>query len=206
MQHERKISRCLTDALDVVHDGVIVLRGNGSLVHANAAAEALLARGDRLRRFADGVVASNPCDNRKLQHAIHATRMHGGVVQKKSGDACAASPPTIVIGRHRRGWPLVVTVLPARHAILADRDSQAVMLYVVDPNHALLMTAHTLREEFGLTPREASLTSRLAQAASLTEAARELGISVGTARQYLKAIFEKIGVHSQAELLRVVRR
>lgn len=198
MERERKLSRCLTDALDVVHDGVIILSANGSVAHANAAAEALLARGDRLRRTADGVVASNLCDDRKLQRAIYATRVGVGVG--------TVSPPTIVIGSHRRGWPLVVTVLPARHAILADRDLQAVMLYVVDPSQAFAMTAQTLSEEFGLTPREASLTSQLAHAASLTEAACELGISAGTARQYLKAIFEKIGVHSQVELLRVVRR
>lgn len=61
-------------------------------------------------------------------------------------------------------------------------------------------------EEYGLTPREASLTGQLVQETSLTEAACELVIFAGTARQYLMAIFEKLGVHSQAELLRAVQR
>ena len=55
-------------------------------------------------------------------------------------------------------------------------------------------------------PRETSLTGQLAQETSLTEAAGEPAISAGTTGQYVKAIFEKIGVHSQVQLLRAVQR
>src|SRR5690606_33122681 len=54
----------------------------------------------------------------------------------------------------------------------------------------------------GLTPAEARLAARLRFGLSLKEAAEELGISVNTARNQLKSVFEKLGVNRQADLVR----
>ncbi|WP_421866258.1 alpha/beta fold hydrolase [Parvibaculum sp.] len=58
------------------------------------------------------------------------------------------------------------------------------------------------RSAFGLTPAEARLAARLRFGLSLKEASGELGISVNTARNQLKSVFEKLGVNRQADLVR----
>lgn len=64
--------------------------------------------------------------------------------------------------------------------------------------------ASRLRSRHGLTPAEARLAQALDWGATVKEAANTFGISEGTARQQLKAIFRKVGVSRQAELIRAI--
>lgn len=62
--------------------------------------------------------------------------------------------------------------------------------------------AKDLLARYGLTSAEARLAQALDGGASVKDAAVSFGISEGTARQQLKAVFRKIGVTRQAELIR----
>jgi DNA-binding CsgD family transcriptional regulator len=59
-----------------------------------------------------------------------------------------------------------------------------------------------LRELYTLTAVEARLATRLSQGQSVEEAAAEMGVTVNTARAYLKRIYSKIGVRRQSDLIR----
>jgi DNA-binding CsgD family transcriptional regulator len=63
-----------------------------------------------------------------------------------------------------------------------------------------------MRLQFGLSPRQATLTAMLFSGRSVKEAAIMLGITEGSARQYLKLIFRKTGARRQADLVRLVSR
>ena len=58
------------------------------------------------------------------------------------------------------------------------------------------------RETFGLTPAEARLAAHLKDGYSLKEAAEKLNVSVNTARNQIKSVFEKLGVNRQSDLIR----
>lgn len=62
--------------------------------------------------------------------------------------------------------------------------------------------AGNLLSRYGLTSAEGRLAQALDRGASVKEAAAAFGISEGTARQQLKAIFRKIGIVRQSELIR----
>jgi pimeloyl-ACP methyl ester carboxylesterase/DNA-binding CsgD family transcriptional regulator len=62
----------------------------------------------------------------------------------------------------------------------------------------------TLRESFGLTAAEARLARKLRDGRSLQEAADELKVSVNTLRNQLRAIFEKMGLKRQSDLVRAL--
>jgi DNA-binding CsgD family transcriptional regulator len=64
--------------------------------------------------------------------------------------------------------------------------------------------ADVVRLQFGLSPRQAKLTALLFSGRSVKEAAGLLGITEGSARQYLKGIFRKTGARRQADLVRIV--
>lgn len=61
-----------------------------------------------------------------------------------------------------------------------------------------------LRLTFALSPAQARLAARLFRGDRLKEAAGQLGITEGSARQYLKAIFAKTGAKRQADLVRLI--
>ncbi len=57
---------------------------------------------------------------------------------------------------------------------------------------------------YGLTDTEARLASAIAAAHSLESAAACLHMQVATARSHLKAVFAKVGVHRQQDLVRLL--
>ena len=63
-----------------------------------------------------------------------------------------------------------------------------------------------LKCRFDLTPAEARIVLRLVAGDSLRCAANALGITYGTVRTQLKAVFQKTGTCRQAELVIVVIR
>lgn len=73
---------------------------------------------------------------------------------------------------------------------------------IAAPPDAGTQVLNVFRQTLGLTLAEARLAARLRFGLSLKEAAAELGISVNTARNQLKSIFEKLGVNRQADLVR----
>jgi DNA-binding CsgD family transcriptional regulator len=56
-------------------------------------------------------------------------------------------------------------------------------------------------EAYGLTPRERDVVKAIAQGRSTPEIAAELFLSAHTVRDYIKAVFEKVGVSSRGELV-----
>jgi DNA-binding NarL/FixJ family response regulator len=64
--------------------------------------------------------------------------------------------------------------------------------------------SRALQSSFGLSPREADVLDVLGSGASYRQVGRELGISEGTVQTYVKKIYEKLGVHSKAEAVRVL--
>jgi DNA-binding CsgD family transcriptional regulator len=54
---------------------------------------------------------------------------------------------------------------------------------------------------YALTPGESRLAGLLLLGQGLRQAAEAMGINYGTARAYQKVVFQKVGVHSQAQLV-----
>ena len=59
---------------------------------------------------------------------------------------------------------------------------------------------------YGLTPREVEVTRCLLEGMTADDVARELVISPATAKTHIHRVYEKVGVHSQVELLVVVSK
>ena len=79
--------------------------------------------------------------------------------------------------------------------------SEATALILPDRT-ALVRHDHVLRESLGLTPAELRLATLLKDGISINDAAGRLGIAVNTARNQLRAIFTKLGVNRQSEMVR----
>lgn len=89
------------------------------------------------------------------------------------------------------------------HAVELDEgDPRPDCALIAAPPGAGDEALEIFRSAFGLTPAEARLAARLRFGLSLKEASEELGISVNTARNQLKSVFDKLGVNRQADLVR----
>ena len=75
------------------------------------------------------------------------------------------------------------------------------MLVLIDLERRNRPPEASLQELFGLSSAEARLASRIATGESIDRIADEFRISKETARNHLKSIFAKTGVHRQAEFV-----
>lgn len=190
-------ARASLQILDRLPQGVILIGADREVLFANTAADALLSAGDgvvtRLGMLDVVPVVSRPRFGELLRGAIGLAR---GAVAGRGGwlsvERVAKPPLHLFIG------PIVIdlgTPLRAR---------PAAVVIAHDRSRGLAASFEMLSGLFGLTPTEARLSALLGQGAVLEDAATRLGQSVGTARIHLKAIFAKIGVRRQQDLVRLV--
>jgi len=62
----------------------------------------------------------------------------------------------------------------------------------------------SVRQSFGLTSAETRLAARLKAGRTLKEAAEDLGVSLNTVRNQLRAVFDKMGLSRQSELVQAL--
>ena len=177
--------------LETLPQPVAVIDARRRLSYANPAMESLLRgrRGLSLRR--DELVATAA----GAQAALVAYTAPDGPASAFDG----APPLTLRDGRRGhltlRAVPLVGRMgasSPSRPGLLVMVTSQA---------QAEADASAALRSVHGCTASEARLARLVAEGRTLRQAAEETGITYETARAYLKAVFHKTGVHTQAQLV-----
>lgn len=194
---QRRLSG-LTAALDLSGLGIIVLDTAAEPVFVNRSAEALLERGDGLRRAGRSIAATDLGGAMRLQVAIH----HVGAELERD----AAGPrraPILELRRSGARRPLIATVLPVRPAPVEPADA-AIVLYVINPDADLARLVTPVCKLYALSPVECRLVVQLAMGATLAEAAISMRVKEQTARAYLKQIFVKTGTNRQTDLVRLM--
>ncbi|MGQ2995809.1 MAG: helix-turn-helix transcriptional regulator, partial [Variovorax sp.] len=122
-----------------------------------------------------------------------------------SDGAVAAQGLPVTIRRALPLRPLILSIVPAA-SLSAQAEFGSARVAVMVHNAGTDGTIATARlvEAYGLTAREAELAVLLGKGEDLAGAAGLMALSAGTARQYLKQIFAKLGVQRQAELVRLL--
>jgi DNA-binding CsgD family transcriptional regulator len=188
------------DALDRIPLGVALVSAKGKVLRLNRTAEAIVASGDGLWVGRNGLRAAGFDETRSLQRLIAeaaATAVGDGM--------CAGG--AISLSRPSGAQPLPVLVAPTSGKRLADGPCwPAAIVFIGYPEQEAQDPTGLLRRLYGMTPAEASLASILLQGRDLTEAARELGVTMNTVRTQLRCVFDKTGARRQAELVRILLR
>src|SRR6185503_17212794 len=105
--------------------------------------------------------------------------------------------PSRIRLRDRRGRWLVLHASPLTGP--ASADGGLVALVIEAAKSAEI--APIIIEAYSLTPRERDVLGAIARGGSTAEIATELFLSPHTVRDYVKTVFEKLGVSSRSELV-----
>jgi DNA-binding CsgD family transcriptional regulator len=164
----------------------------GEVVRLNHSAERLL--GGDLQVVRKRLVSFNRDATAALDRALHALIWTRG----------EAFHAPVVLPR-RLGRPIIA--YPSRLAAEAPDGFASCSGFValVDLDARLAADAGAMSKAFGLTQAEARLAVRLANE-SLEAAAAGLGVSIVTARNQLKSVYQKTGVHRQGEIIALLAR
>lgn len=185
----------VTELVDAMRHALILLAGDGSIVHTNPAAAVLLGRDDGLRNRDSAVEATRPSTNSEL-HARIEQAVRCGARGCRSGATLTCSRPS---GK----WPYIIQVLPLGCASRSEQSGPALLL-VVDPDSKPSPTQDLIRRIFGMTPAEAEVCLRILDGDGLKSVADQLNLSLATVKTHLQHVFDKTQTHRQAELVRLL--
>jgi len=194
-------------ALDAVRDGVLITDGRGLVRFANRAAESVLQARRGLTVNGGCLQGSSMLDNAALREALNRI---AGIQESCVGTAHIGeqaqrsdSRITLAIGGRSGQAPLQLAAVPVSNELKDAYGLQepAVVWVITDQDRVAASGLLAAATGYGLTPRETALAMSLVEGKSLAQAAACMGITRGTARQYLKSVFGKLGVRRQAELV-----
>jgi DNA-binding CsgD family transcriptional regulator len=181
-------------ALDRIDHGIILVNSHGRVLFANRVAGAIIALGDGLALSPEGLQPASTQDGRRLGRLI---------AQVASG----GSGGTMRVARPSLGEPFLLLVAPTRpQGPWPINEHPAAIIFITDPDRPATPDHQLLMELFDLTSAEARVALSIAAGNGAQESARALRMSAHTVHTHLRRIFRKLGVHRQADLVRVLMR
>lgn len=189
---ENRQITAVAETFDRVSAAAFICTGHGIVQAVSPAAEKLVREGGWLN-VRDAVLLSHaPGDTRRLHAALHKAAAAGGDM--------AFSPPRPFTISNAAGELLPLEAMPyiARGSLRSDGLAILLAKPPRDIGHRAGTTARTL---FQLTEREAAIAADLVRGLTVADIARANGGAVGTVRVHLRNMFEKVGVHNQAQLI-----
>ena len=179
--------------IDRLAGAAFAIATNRRMLYANSEGVGLLEQRMLVRESPPGFLAFlHPQAEDCLQGAL-ASSMVGSIITRSTTFAVRAA-----------GVRRTVHILPLRMptTLTASRWNAPVVLVLIAPDEARsLPPAELIRELYSLSQREAAVVLRVAQGASIAEAADALGVTASTARNQLASAMSKLGVHRRAELV-----
>ena len=174
--------------------GVLFLDRRGRVLEASARARRVLAEGYCLTQREGQLRACSRCDDRKLGQLLAVccdSGVGGSISLGGTGDATIGS---LIL--------LASPVPPERVGI--DVRGVAAQILLIEPRETPDIDADHLADIYGLTPAESRLVRSLAQGRTVAEVAAATGRKESTVRWHARNLHSKLGVHRQADLVRLV--
>jgi DNA-binding CsgD family transcriptional regulator/PAS domain-containing protein len=175
-------------ALHLLPQPVLVVERDARLLYANTAGEQLLRDRDVLKVVSGRLRAVHRDDAAVLARALSPV--------PRAVDGAAS----LMLRRIGGGRPVDLRVVPLRRSNRAEWSGRIALLAEVPPP---LRGLEALAAAFRLSPAETRLWAALTAGRRVIDVAEESGVSVNTVRVQLRTLFEKTGVHRQADLLRL---
>lgn len=183
---------CGMQALDCVDTAVFLVDADLRLLHANAAAAALLGPDTALRLQEGRLVQQDAGGALTLGRVVRAALDPGPC-------RIAAEPQSLCLARRCR-QPLLLTVAPFLPPSGLPWLQPCAIVMARDPEGHRL-SRRVLMQLFGLTPAEAGVAQALAHGDAPEDIAAALGVSIHTVKTHLHRLFRKTGTRRQGELV-----
>jgi DNA-binding CsgD family transcriptional regulator/PAS domain-containing protein len=190
--------RELTDALEHMMVGVILVTKSARVLFMNRAARSMVNRRDGLQVDATGLRALRLRDTATLRAHIAGAAERTARRGTLSGGVFRLPRP---LGRAA----LEIVVSPMRSGDTWCSGERAVAaVYITDPGQIPERPEAIMSRMYGLTPAEAKVAALIARGLTGRQAADKLEVSYNTLKTHLKRVFVKTGTNNQGALIRLI--
>jgi DNA-binding CsgD family transcriptional regulator len=191
-------------SLDRLASGVILFGARRAVHFANRAARRMLGEEDglRLRQTPQGKVTL-AADAQEVQREID------GALDTCLEPAAIDVPHfsrAVLVGRPsgRAAYVLNLSALPVQNEFGGGPDRPLAIAFLADPAEPVRVDEAQLERLYGLTPAECRVAAGIAGGQTLEALAATLGVSENTVKSQLQSVYDKLGVHRQAQLAKLL--
>lgn len=189
----------LGTALDRARFGTFLVGAGGLILFANRTAEAILQRADGLCRDREGRLTA-----KRTVEAVALSRLFAAAHRTRD-DLSTPAGGSLQVSRLRTHRPYSLLVAPFPMRSFPGLPAQPIaVVFVGNVDQQFVGLETGLAELYGLTRAEARVTRLLLEGVPLGELPQRLSVSSNTIRTQVKQVFNKIGVRSQSELMRIL--
>jgi len=176
--------------------GVVLVDENLRIVHANAAAQAMLAAHDPIRSEEGVLTLSLDAAQASLARAV---------LQAEMDDTNLGARGIGIPARRKKGDPCVIHLLPLRHGSMRRDlgERAAAALFIAPRTIAPSMPADALALLYDLTPAENRVCEMICAGMTLAAIGRSLGVAPSTVKTHLLRVFNKTGTKRQVALVKL---
>ncbi|MFT3746151.1 MAG: helix-turn-helix transcriptional regulator [Pyrinomonadaceae bacterium] len=193
-----KTNLCMTDILDRLDNGVLIVDSTSRVLHMNSMAESMLIVGDGLQLRNDMLVTSRASESQLWRRLLN-------VIFSEDITVKGLAALDMMVSRPSGLRPLHLSLFHFSHEeFTSTGPNDLAIVFVHDPEQKETTCEESLISTYGLTPSEARLTSILTDGLSVSEASEVLKIQPNTVRTHLKSIYSKTDTNRQSELIRLV--
>jgi DNA-binding CsgD family transcriptional regulator/PAS domain-containing protein len=196
-ESERRKGEIFRDVVDQLSHPVLIVSEDMHIVFANLAAEKLLQSKDIVYSLRGHLSFSFRYANTAIAHAVTAGKR----------DEYMLGPVGINVPMSNAAAPSVAHVLPLARRDPSQRISQraAAAIFIASAGQAPLPAMDAIAALFGLTAAEKRVVRHVADGKSRQDIAQECGVSDGTVKSQLSAIYDKTNTSDQRHLALLVR-
>ena len=182
-------STCVFQMLELLGFGGVELDAAGRVVAISSLAQRIIADSDCLYQCPNGTL--RPYGRREASRfsALYAQPSHGP--DRQMGRS-------LLLSGTGREEPLAIYAFPMPGTGAAERRT---LLVLVDPSRRTRLSIGQIAEMWSLSLAEARLVREVVKGQDIRDAALECGVSIDTARSYMKSVHRKMGVSRQGELV-----
>ncbi len=175
-----------------------IIDESGQIVHANLAAEYLLKQGRIVDARQNHLYAIDTHDSRNLSKMM-ATALGN---QAMPAQDCALVGEASDAGVHQ----MLALPVPQEEPPFPWMEMLKVAaIVIIDPLRKIRIDPIILKKLYHLTPAEIDLVVAMANGVKPVQYAAEAHKSVATVQSQRQAVFQKVGINNQLELMRVLR-
>ena len=193
----RHKQNAMLNGLDRFVIGLVLYDENAQPVYINPTAQAIIDSHPAMQLQDGDLILRNSEDHRKLRKMIMQAAKIDPDDSWKHSVAIGVSHPDM-----EAPLPLLITPMHANLITLGlDYKGAKVAVFLNDPNQQQSISVDNLISVYNMTPAEARVAISIANGHSIDEIAQLSDHSRHTIRTHLKAIFHKIGVSRQSEII-----
>lgn len=178
--------------------GVVLLDDQSEVIFMNEVAQGYARSKDAFGVSKGKLFACSKAHNGQFRRAIDST------VKTSSGLGTEAGVEMLLPRQSgRRPMTCVLTPIMSR-ALLVPIRRPAAMLVLKDPESFAETSVEKLGRAYGLSRRQATICTLLANGVEMEQICEQLSITRNTLRTHVRRLYEKLDCRSQAELIRMV--